>query len=681
MSAQAAFRVDTRSESASRLQSSIQAELATRGYSNHDDPIMAEYIVVMLANQKSPEQITQELSELIGPDYDPQFTHWIWSEADRIINHLHQPAKDTTTTTSSSTTTNLQQEPTVISIPATPLEPVIEVQEPPYIQPSPTASRARSASPPLPLAPHRGASPSHQTSSSSNSRIHEHHDGSGYRDFRRSDRWDASSDRGREQARRRLPQASRELFTSALASATKDDRRQRGVPSSIRPSDAAWDAVGSSSAQERNASSTSNLAMDDPNLRSHATVFEIPKRRRAMMTKQHQPSISIQGVAKQVGEPSRQAAMQTSSVSIFGRAGIPDPRASEFVPQALSASQQQQSSNHGSSSLVSRLDPMIPDNKPLVEPLASSTTAAQILTVPVQNHSSDFPTEPSNTATCRWSLKCTNPMCIYSHPTPANAGRDGDESAALILSQDVCRFGSSCTNKECTRSHVSPAITFIKQRNGRAAATAATTTVLDSNSWRPTATTSFAGGQGGHTPSFGTTHGSFPCKFQMGCTNASCPYSHFDSENRLAPSPALAALGARQGSLDRTHGQVQATRKEGEEEEEEEEDVSMDAEADVEIDLSGSGNHVATQEARGGEGEEKKTKKDTPSSLSSSQPEGLDRALSGDPSSRPCRFGKACTRPDCFFSHPPERNLTYAVEQTASPSIACRFGLGCTRGE
>ena len=42
---------------------------------------MAEYVTVMLANTKSGSQITAELSDLIGPEYDAAFTDWIFDAA------------------------------------------------------------------------------------------------------------------------------------------------------------------------------------------------------------------------------------------------------------------------------------------------------------------------------------------------------------------------------------------------------------------------------------------------------------------------------------------------------------------------------------------------------------------------------------------------------------------------
>jgi hypothetical protein len=55
-------------------------------------------------------------------------------------------------------------------------------------------------------------------------------------------------------------------------------------------------------------------------------------------------------------------------------------------------------------------------------------------------------------------------------------------------------------------------------------------------------------------------------------------------------------------------------------------------------------------------------------------------------SAQPCRFGAACTRPDCRFAHPAERNIAGAPQQQqpSSPTRGgsaqpCRFGAACTR--
>ncbi|KAG8992465.1 hypothetical protein FRB90_001003 [Tulasnella sp. 427] len=77
------------SERAIALQASVQKELAVKGYSPEDDTVMAEYITIMLINDKTPDQVTSELTELI-PDYDPVFTDWLFEEK-RNPNLVSEP--------------------------------------------------------------------------------------------------------------------------------------------------------------------------------------------------------------------------------------------------------------------------------------------------------------------------------------------------------------------------------------------------------------------------------------------------------------------------------------------------------------------------------------------------------------------------------------------------------------
>ncbi|GAA5829008.1 hypothetical protein JCM3770_007103 [Rhodotorula araucariae] len=72
------------------LQVAIQLKLAQLGWCDDDDSVMAEYCLVMLGNRKSPDQISTELSDLIGGDsFDPSFVTWLFQEVD---NHYPEPA-------------------------------------------------------------------------------------------------------------------------------------------------------------------------------------------------------------------------------------------------------------------------------------------------------------------------------------------------------------------------------------------------------------------------------------------------------------------------------------------------------------------------------------------------------------------------------------------------------------
>lgn len=70
---------------------------------------MAEFITIMIINSKSPDQITSELRELIGDDYDPEFTSWLFMEAadaDEFASGTSGALTDSVTLDSSSTDTS-----------------------------------------------------------------------------------------------------------------------------------------------------------------------------------------------------------------------------------------------------------------------------------------------------------------------------------------------------------------------------------------------------------------------------------------------------------------------------------------------------------------------------------------------------------------------------------------------
>ncbi|SPO30828.1 related to NAB2 - nuclear polyadenylated RNA-binding protein required for nuclear mRNA export [Ustilago trichophora] len=500
--------IDVKTPHIQELQHSIQLELASHEYSSPDDPVMAEYIVVMLANQKTADQITTEMKDLIGSEYDAAFTDWIWNATQSCLDR--------------------------------------------HAASSSSAQAGTSA----------GASvPTSATSANGNA--------GGFA---------ARTTRNTRQRRSRSPQASDSKVRS------REQRRSRSPPStnarrgnqarrSRSRSPPAW---GRGAPRPRDYSSYEAF-LESTKLRKDDEPFdgEAFWRQKAEERRRNPPPPVIRHAPRQIfqaaygralrngsgpvaanagrelfpasnGDDNQQlpSYSETAGVSIFGRAGIPDPRAPAFVPSSAAQSEiETPESAHApaasaSTSIFSRIDPMLPNN-PAPVPAPETTTVAV--------HSSNFPSAPTETSICRWNVGCTNPMCPYSHASPANAGPGGDPNA-LVLSQQNCRFGARCTNKDCTRSHVSPAVAKIQARSAA------------------------------------------PVSFTSSAPN-SIPTS------AIPPPPAAAAT------------------------------LSMDT------------------------------------------------ALPNQTGSRPCRFGAACTRADCFFSHPPSRTVT----TSSSSSTPCRFGLGCTR--
>ncbi|WEW58059.1 hypothetical protein PRK78_003526 [Emydomyces testavorans] len=80
-----------------------------------------------------------------------------------------------------------------------------------------------------------------------------------------------------------------------------------------------------------------------------------------------------------------------------------------------------------------------------------NTADAQMGDAPHQN-------EPQGTESiCRYNLKCTNTDCPYAHQSPA-----APEGTTVDVS-DVCPFGAACKNRKCVGRHPSPAQKSVHQ--------------------------------------------------------------------------------------------------------------------------------------------------------------------------------------------------------------------------
>lgn len=282
-------------------------------------------------------------------------------------------------------------------------------------------------------------------------------------------------------------------------------------------------------------------------------------------------------------------------------------------------------------SIFSRIDPMLPNNAP-----PPSTTDASATST------SSFPTAPTQTSLCRYSLGCTNPLCLYSHPSPSAAMRrkaaasigramTASKDDPILTSDRPCRFGIECTNVECGFSHVSPAVLFVTLKNRTAGGVGG------------------SGGAGGAAMVVDTT--STPCRFANECTNPSCGYAHFDDQGRPAPSPALTKL-LRPGAASTTAASTG------------DQSVTQDdSELEINTEMADGEAPSAGTEAGGGVGADGK-------------PLALDRALDNSATSsfngaasgkKPCKFGSGCLRADCWFSHP-EWRATPTLQQEQQES-------------
>lgn len=172
------------------------------------------------------------------------------------------------------------------------------------------------------------------------------------------------------------------------------------------------------------------------------------------------------------------------------------------------------------------------------------------------------PERPQSPSLCKFSTKCTNALCRWSHPSPVATAESG-----VVLSTEACEKGKDCVDKDCVKSHVSPAVnlprkfqpiysTFTnksthdlllasEQHNTPAQAPTSSTPHVHA---QPANTIPCRFGAGCTKPP-GTCTFSHPprhqaqaqaqtqavaCRFGAGCTRATCPFQH--PPGRVLPS-------------------------------------------------------------------------------------------------------------------------------------------------
>ena len=84
--------------------------------------------------------------------------------------------------------------------------------------------------------------------------------------------------------------------------------------------------------------------------------------------------------------------------------------------------------------------------QPLPAPKPTPTPATPVPSI-------SGPERPGTPSLCKYSLKCTNPQCRFSHPSPVATVESG-----VVLSTEFCPKGKDCKDKHCTLGHVSPSL-------------------------------------------------------------------------------------------------------------------------------------------------------------------------------------------------------------------------------
>ena len=105
--------------------------------------------------------------------------------------------------------------------------------------------------------------------------------------------------------------------------------------------------------------------------------------------------------------------------------------------------------------------PSAPVSHPAAPIQASKSAPAVVAPTPITPSTSTgstragfvAPERPQSPTLCKFGLKCTNPVCRYSHPSPVATAESG-----VVLSNDPCEKGKNCKDKDCVKGHVSPAV-------------------------------------------------------------------------------------------------------------------------------------------------------------------------------------------------------------------------------
>ncbi|PWN97682.1 hypothetical protein FA09DRAFT_339173 [Tilletiopsis washingtonensis] len=427
--------INPASEVGKALHRAIQVDLAERGWASADDDLLAEFVVVMLQNHKTAAQVSGELAELVGADYDASFVTWLWTTAEALLRGEAAPVKEERRSAS----------------PARVRSPVRERE----------SRRSRS---PVRNAPRGGSSyvPQQHQQAPPRARRAEPERGGGAlfaRALGRAGRQEAAPLRsGGEEVKREYPESGEQM----------DQQMGNGLP----------------------------------------------------------PPRAPRGMNAGLRDYAAPPAPSASAPSILSRFAVPDPRASAFTPASQGAAMPTAAAataEGSATSLLARLDPMLPLN---ALPVTSVPSA------PAQ-HSAPWPSTPSDASLCRYGLRCTNPLCVFSHASAAAIASSSSSSSngmavdePLVLNASPCRFQAACTRADCERSHVSPAQAVLAKKNGGAPAAAAAPAANATQECRYGARCTRADCRYAHPGKPTSGASTETCRFGVGCTRADCKFAH-----------------------------------------------------------------------------------------------------------------------------------------------------------
>ncbi|KAG1861988.1 hypothetical protein C8R48DRAFT_834245 [Suillus tomentosus] len=514
-----AFGLIIGTDRATALQKSIQDELIARNFSPDADPVMAEFITIMIINNKTAAQITSELMDVISPEIDSSFTDWLFAEAAKGAPESEAPSAAS----------------------STPVE--IPNESKPVTQPPSSDPARRPPNGPRAGAPLYQQAISSALPSTSQKRLRSPSPSAHPAKSRRTDL---------------PPTGPRAMQNPVPAQRSLLDRV--GGPGPGARFQGGRDEVQVRIDNITNASPDPSAMMNFPNgmgmpdmavgMGMQANPLMLQEMMLSQMALMAQMANSMGMLNPGMGMPGFNPMQQGGDAAMFnGGAGV---NGHSFPQNGVNGRGRgaarggrgrggSRGGHMGSSPAPPSIEevptPVSVPASVIAEP-AQSTPIVAPIPLPASAVSSNAPLKPAyalperpqSPTLCKFGIKCTNSQCRYSHPSPVATAESG-----VVLSTEACEKGKDCKDKDCIKSHVSPAV---KNPVAGATHTPVPPTTTTTGPPQHTVACRFGGActrpncPYTHPPK--TNHFAQQCRFGAGCTRASCPFQHPDG--RVLPS-------------------------------------------------------------------------------------------------------------------------------------------------
>lgn len=500
------FGLTIGTDRATAFQDAIQDELLKRGYSQEADPVMAEYITIMVINNKTAAQITAELQDLIASDIDASFITWLFDEARKgapaselpPATTSHVPTESVAQPGPSKETTNVPGNDSASRRQSGTRNGVYQ-QAINQALPSPSAQKRTARSP----SPGGHPNKSRRTSDVPTGPRAMQKEGPGSRSL---------LDRvgGRQQGGHQRDEIQRRIDSVTASVQDPNMMVPQGFPPGMHPG------------MDMNAMAAANMLnpMDALMMQQFALMQQMQQMAASMgmMAGQAPPGFMPNGMPGDIGM------MQNNNGSFQGqtggqgfngrgrgggRGGRGTGRGRGNAP-ANGGQHAQTIQGSGSDSPVAIAAPTPIAATPL-EAVASSGDLAS-------KPAYAIPERPQSPTLCKFGTKCTNAHCRYSHPSPVATSESG-----VVLSNDPCENGRDCKDKDCTKAHVSPAVLNPNAEHSTPAAAPPPARA------HPTSSVPCRFGLNCTRPGCTFVHpqrSSQPCRFGTACTRAACTFQH-----------------------------------------------------------------------------------------------------------------------------------------------------------